>query len=118
MRMRESMEPLFNQYGVNLVVSGHDHAYMRSQPMADGKVDPTGAAPTYVIVGAGGNREGHSNYAHKHAEDWVDVRDKKEYGYGHFHAYNATHAHWHWIRDGNHKHGVKDHVWIENHHSV
>lgn len=115
-RMKEAMEPLFVEYGVNVVFSGHDHAYMRSHPMVDGKVKKEG--PMYVIVGAGGNREGHSDYLHKHPEKWVAVRDVKEYGYGHFHAYNATHAHFHWVRDGNHKHGVKDHVWIENTHTV
>ena len=42
----DAMEILFNVYGVNLVMSGHDHGYMRSKAISDaGKVARSGAAP-------------------------------------------------------------------------
>jgi hypothetical protein len=114
--MRKSMEPLFIKYQVNLVVSGHNHAYMRSHPMAFGKKDKSGRAPIYLIVGAGGNREEHSTFLHKRPEKWVAKRDGYEYGYANFHVANATHAHLTWVRDGTTEEGVRDDVWLINIH--
>ncbi len=42
--VREVLEPLFVQYGVDLVLTGHDHHYERTVPL-DGV--------TYVVSGAG-----------------------------------------------------------------
>jgi len=42
--LREALEPLFVEYGVDLVLTGHDHHYARTVPL-DGV--------TYVISGAG-----------------------------------------------------------------
>jgi hypothetical protein len=56
------LTPIFEDYGVDLVMYGHDHHYERSYPMRDG--EPVGVAtdpdyvlpgaPIYVISGAGG----------------------------------------------------------------
>lgn len=122
MRMKASMEPLFNKYGVNLVVNGHDHAYMRTKSLAvNATVDPTGKAPIYLTLGAGGNREQHSRaYRNEtNMEEWVDVRDRFEYGYGNLLVTNATHALLNWIRDGTTSEGSEDkNVWLVNHHAV
>jgi len=118
--MKESMEPLLVKYGVNLVVSGHDHAYMRTKSLAYGKVDPTGRSPIYLTVGAGGNREQHSrSYKNEsHPEPWVAKRDRYEYGYGNLVVANATHARFKWVRDGTTTVGIQDDVWLENPHSL
>lgn len=42
--VREAVEPLFVRYGVDLVLSGHDHTYERTLPQQ---------GVTYVITGAG-----------------------------------------------------------------
>ncbi len=57
--------PLFDQYQVDLVISGHVHAYERTNPMINGaltKVVPPGGTvypatdgTTYVCAGGGGN---------------------------------------------------------------
>jgi hypothetical protein len=47
--VRDEYAPLFARYGVQLVLSGHDHDYQRSTPI-DGV--------TYVITGAGGRTRG------------------------------------------------------------
>ncbi|KDD75912.1 hypothetical protein H632_c440p0 [Helicosporidium sp. ATCC 50920] len=52
---RLAFEPLFLRYGVDLVVSGHVHAYERSFPVSDYKIDD--CAPVYVTLGDGGNVE-------------------------------------------------------------
>lgn len=113
--MREAMEGLFREYQVNLVFSGHDHAYMRSLPMFHGKVDASGKSPIYMIVGEGGNRESHvKNYVHEDPEDWVGVRDKSVYGFGTMEFVNETHANWKWIMDGNTGEKFEDDVWFEH----
>lgn len=114
--MKESMEDLFRDYGVNLVLSGHDHAYMRSNPMYKGKLDKSGKSPIYLIVGEGGNREGHNKaYLNPNPEDWVAVRDKSVYGFGLLEVKNSTTAHWRWNMDGkDEKDGFHDNVWLKN----
>ena len=48
---------LFAQYGVDLVVNGHDHTYQRWEPLdGDGNPSPTGV--TELIDGAGGHATG------------------------------------------------------------
>ncbi len=56
------LAPLFEEYGVDLVLAGHDHSYQRSYPLRAGRaidgsmepnfVDP--GAPIYVITAGGG----------------------------------------------------------------
>ena len=118
-QMRMNMEPLFIDYGVNLVFSGHDHGYLRTHPMSYGKSDPNGKSPIYFIVGAGGNREQHARaYLQEEPEEWVAVRDRFEYGFGHLLVPNATHARFKWVRDGTTDAGAHDNVWLENKHAL
>ena len=55
---RQVYEPLWLRYGVDLLFSGHVHAYERSNPVAAYSADPSGCAPVQLIVGDGGNHEG------------------------------------------------------------
>jgi hypothetical protein len=53
--MRREFAPLFEQYGVDLVLTGHDHNYERSRPMRGEGVAPSGTrGVVYVVVGSGG----------------------------------------------------------------
>lgn len=53
--MRREFGPLFEQYGVDLVLTGHDHNYERSKPMKGDAVASSGTRGiTYVVVGSGG----------------------------------------------------------------
>jgi len=131
------LREVFERYEVNLVVSGHDHAYLRTKPLdAKGGVAEHGNATIFWTLGAGGNREGHSTYRNPNeAEDWVAKRDNDEFGFGLFFAPNRTHAHLQWMRDddnnnyrdddddsttsktstpGNTSLVVRDSLWIEN----
>jgi len=111
--MFETMEPLFVEHQVNIVVSGHDHAYMRTHPMKGREINDKG--PIYLTLGAGGNREQHSKgYVHPEPEEWVVKRDIWEYGFGHLQVPNATHAHLTWVRDGTTTEGIRDSVWLQN----
>jgi hypothetical protein len=64
--LREAWVPLFDRYQVDLVISGHVHAYERTNPMRAGQptrraasgdtVNPVTDGTTYICVGGGGNR--------------------------------------------------------------
>jgi hypothetical protein len=51
-QIRDNWCPLFEKYGVKISFENHDHAYKRTQPVRDGKVDQDGV--TYLGDGAWG----------------------------------------------------------------
>ncbi|XP_058182166.1 purple acid phosphatase 23 isoform X4 [Rhododendron vialii] len=53
--MRQEMEALLYHYGVDIVLSGHVHAYERMNRVYNYTLDPCG--PLYITVGDGGNIE-------------------------------------------------------------
>jgi hypothetical protein len=63
--VRDAWVPLFDQYSVDLVISGHVHAYERTNPMrgnaptakvaTGGSTDPSQSGTTYICSGTGGN---------------------------------------------------------------
>lgn len=53
-RLRRTLEPLFLEHGVDLVLTGHDHHYERSRPVRDGAPVPPGCGPVYFVTGGGG----------------------------------------------------------------
>ena len=67
-----------------------------------------------MIVGEGGNREGHSEFLNQEAEEWVAVCDNKVYGFGTLEVVNASHAFWRWIANGEDD-GFSDEYWFRNH---
>jgi len=92
--MREHLEPIFLQYGVDIVFHGHVHAYERTKPIKDGQVHCNGI--TYITIGDGGNREGA-------AEGWLDepwsAYKESSFGSGTLTVNNATTATWNWFRN-------------------
>ncbi len=52
--LQREIAPLFDRYGVDLVLSGHDHHYERSNPVHDGEVAHDGCGPVYILTGGGG----------------------------------------------------------------
>jgi acid phosphatase type 7 len=51
-RIRDHWVPLFEKYGVRVAFENHDHAYKRTFPLLDGKIDPNGIV--YIGDGAWG----------------------------------------------------------------
>lgn len=51
-RIRDHWVPLFEKYGVKVAFENHDHAYKRTFPLLDGKIDPNGIV--YIGDGAWG----------------------------------------------------------------
>lgn len=54
--LRRIVGPLFDRYGVDLVLTGHDHHYERTHPIRDGEVDRETPGTVYVVTGGGGGR--------------------------------------------------------------
>ncbi|MFN7140222.1 MAG: purple acid phosphatase family protein, partial [Limisphaerales bacterium] len=52
--IRQHWSPLFEKHGVKIAFENHDHAFKRTHPIRDGKVNPTGV--TYLGDGAWGVR--------------------------------------------------------------
>jgi len=101
-KMARVYEPLFNQYKVNFVFSGHVHAYERFRPTGEAAtcpVDDMAAGPTYITVGDGGNHE--RLYIPEILADFDQLhcsayRNNEYYGFGLINIYNATTAEWVW----------------------
>ena len=55
--VREKMAPLFEAYGVDLVLSGHNHNYERTYPIRDEAISTLrDGGVVYVVTGGGGNQ--------------------------------------------------------------
>lgn len=109
--MRQHMEPLFHRFGVNIAVSGHVHAYERSQPVVFNTVSSTGTV--YLNVGDGGNREGHAASYLPDIEPWSAFREGRHFGHAMLHVENSTHLSYAWHRN-NASWGIDDDTWIIN----
>ncbi len=55
--LRRVLGPLFERYGVDLVLAGHDHHYERTLPLSDGLPVDAGCGPVYVVTGGGGSSQ-------------------------------------------------------------
>lgn len=44
----------FDEYGVDLVLQGHNHEYTRSYPLRDGQIAPDGKGTVYVVTNTSG----------------------------------------------------------------
>ncbi|MFD0713875.1 purple acid phosphatase family protein [Paenibacillus sp. GCM10027626] len=67
--------PLFDKYGVDLVLQGHNHEYSRSYPLKDEKIVETGGT-VYATVNASGqkfNKKKDDQYYHK-----IHFQNKKQ----------------------------------------
>ena len=117
--MMQDMEPLFVKYQVNMVVSGHNHAYVRTFPMIGTKrsENEDDMAPIYFTIGTGG--DSHSQgplHPDQPPEPWVAHRDNHEYGFGELTFVNTTHAYFQRIlnRGDEAPPASQDEVWIRN----
>eukprot|EP00051_Salpingoeca_urceolata_P011373 m.140795 g.140795 ORF g.140795 m.140795 type:complete len:450 (-) comp17094_c1_seq1:30-1379(-) len=106
--MRSDMEDLLFEHHVDAIFSGHVHAYERTVPVFRNVSRPD--APTYVVVGDAGNREGPATgYFPK--PDWSVYREAV-FGHGRLELYNSTHAHWAWHRAADSVKTIGDDVWF------
>ncbi len=77
--MRQEFGPIFERYGVDLVLTGHDHNYERTRPMKGDGVAPSGTRGiTYLVVGSGGSK---LHPLTSSQPSWSAVRNDTAYGF-------------------------------------
>ena len=104
--MRDAMEPLFHEHGVDIVFNGHVHAYERTQAVYKETLDSTGT--THITIGDGGNRELYATPWLPTQPSWSAFREFA-YGFGLLTLENATTAQWRWVRSSNTSADPRDH---------
>ena len=75
-------------------------------------------APTYVVVGTGGNREGHAKGYASPAPEWSAWRNDTHFGHGTVAIHNSTHMLWRWHVNEDGLWEARDEVWIVRHPTV
>lgn len=87
-------EPLFIKYNVDLVLSGHVHAYQRNAPLSLYDVDPNGLddpkAPWYITNGAAGHYDGLDTLV-RPLPSYSRFALDTEYGWSRLDFHNCTH---------------------------
>jgi predicted phosphodiesterase len=87
------LEPLFQEYEVDVYFAGHVHHYSRNWPIYNSVVSQKSyympKDTTYLIHGAGGNIEGHEAFPTTDIPDWYAFGDGA-YGYGEVTIFNST----------------------------
>jgi hypothetical protein len=81
--IQAAFEPLFNQYNVSLVISGHQHAYESVWPTFNGAVYRSfnqPPFPTYIVSGSAGCDEGNTNYNNSPVQPWERLSIDNEFG--------------------------------------
>ncbi|NVJ12901.1 metallophosphoesterase [Myxococcus sp. AM010] len=77
--MRRHFGPIMEKYGVDLVLTGHDHNYERSKPMKGDAVAGSGETGIpYLVVGGGGAT---LRKLPGSKPDWSVIRDNQAYGF-------------------------------------
>jgi hypothetical protein len=107
--MKAAMETLLYNAGVDLVYAGHVHAYERTYRTYQGVANA--AAPYYIGIGDGGNREGLATDWMYPQPAWSAFR-QASYGHGELQVVNATHMHWAWHQNPDLEPVVADELWI------
>ncbi|RLN92637.1 hypothetical protein BBJ28_00020398 [Nothophytophthora sp. Chile5] len=111
--LRGCLEDLLAANRVDLVFSGHYHAYERTCPVFREECreqDERANAPTHIMVGSGGAELDDVDYL---PANWSRSR-QQEYGYGRLHVFNASHARFEFLRARDRV--VSDAVWIVSSH--
>lgn len=77
LHMREALDPLFDEYKVDLALVAHTHAYERTCPLRGGLCVPDGQGTVHITVGsAGAGLEGcgysprYGNFSRSHLNGW------------------------------------------------
>ncbi|KAK8954052.1 Purple acid phosphatase 10 [Platanthera zijinensis] len=120
--MRVMFEALFVKYKVDIVFSGHVHAYERSERISNIAYNisngqctpvPNPSAPVYITIGDGGNIEGLATSMMEPQPDYSAYREAS-FGHGIFDIKNRTHAHFGWYRNQDSYSVEADTVWFYN----
>ncbi len=85
--LQESLAAVCDKTNVDLVMSGHDHMYVRTKPLNDNKVTEQANGTTYVLAGTAGSKRYEfrsfilNNYF---SQDILEVAVSQKHGYGNY----------------------------------
>lgn len=97
-----AFEPLFLEYGVDLVLSGHKHFYEHHAAVNNGtaqEINENPTSPWYIVNGAGGHYDGLDNPSTPTVP--TSRRAISAYGWSLFTVHNCTHLSTQFIASGN-----------------
>lgn len=77
LKYQQKLTPAFDEAGIDVVFSGHDHSYARTEQLTDGKVVEDGT--TYFICGDLGEKSRNLNYAAVDNPDFHFAHVTQEY---------------------------------------
>lgn len=103
------MERALYEAGVDLVFSGHVHAYERFRRVYHNRLDSCG--PAHINIGDGGNWEGLDTKYLRQPK--FSAYREPTFGHGMLTIHNATQATWEWYRNKDDVTEVGDHVTYE-----
>lgn len=90
---QQAFEPLFNTYGVDLVLTGHNHFYQRNAPTKNGQPDPNEldnpSSPWYIVNGIAGHYGGKAGYTLN--PPYSRFVQNQHYGWSRLTFHNCTH---------------------------
>ncbi|KAL2933704.1 Purple acid phosphatase 22, partial [Bienertia sinuspersici] len=110
--MRQAMEDLLYNARVDVVFSGHVHAYERFTRVFNNQADPCG--PVYITIGDGGNREGLALTFDDPAPS-ISLYREPSFGHGQLILLDGKKAQWSWHRNKESNTSVNaDEVWLES----
>ena len=113
--LRDQIEDLLVQHSVDLVLSGHYHAYLRT---CDGlyRYNCHRGGPTYITVGTAGAA---LDIAELYPQSWTAQFIQQQYGFGRITVHNASAMHFEFVVAGPEESTetgtVQDDVWIQRH---
>ncbi|XP_051137438.1 purple acid phosphatase 5-like [Andrographis paniculata] len=122
--MRVMFEDALVKYKVDIVFSGHVHAYERSHRISNVQYNITNglstpirdpSAPVYITIGDGGNIEGLANEYTSPQPAYSAYREAS-FGHGLLEIKNSTHAFFTWHRNQDSERTVTDCSWFYNRH--
>ena len=119
MILRQVLEDLLYESGVDLFLQAHVHHYERTTPVYKNEtmlsefdslhVHKNPIAPVYITNGNAGNIEGHNDPLSSTLQNWV-VFASEDYGYSKITVFNLTHLYYEQYSAPALK--VIDYVWI------
>lgn len=124
--VRLVLEPVFHQFGVDVVIEAHEHSYERLWPVYNYTVTQfdyfNPKAMVHLVTGAAGCNEGDGaclNPILFKFGEWSAFHSSVEgtYSYGHMRVYNSTHLYWDsYVAE---EERIEDFIWIvQEHHGM